>query len=583
MKKLWVRITFSFLVLIVPVLLLIALIFVELLKDTYYDLKEEQLIQSATFINHMVKMNDEGLQEKIDSLAQLNDSRITVISKTGEVLAESQNDVNEMDSHKNREEVQQILKDHKKSGLSIRYSETLGYQMMYSTIPIIEDGELIGVIRSSMSLSEIDKAMKSIWQVLFWVVGSAILLIGLLSIKISRSISSPVEEMIEVSEKLTNGQYETTVKSRPKGELGQLVTSINILSTSLENQMKEIRENEQRLSGVLSNMMSGVLFIDEEGKLILANKAAANLLSLEPDQLIGKNYVEVSRNVTLSQLIEKSVSTGKEVSQEVQLLFPKERILDAHLAPYMDESGNLTGVIVVLHDMTAIRKLEKMRSEFVANVSHELKTPITSVKGFTETLLDGAIDDKEIARTFLEIIHKESERLDRLVHDILDLSTIEQQKNHQQLSKVDLSTLVHTAGEILKKKAKAKDIEIKLPSPTPVEINGVTDRIQQIILNLVANGIAYTGNGGTVEINILDHADTVDLIVRDTGIGIPSSELNRIFERFYRVDKARSRNSGGTGLGLAIVKHLVDLHDGTIQVNSEESQGTEFIISFPKG
>ena len=232
MKKLWVRITFSFLVLIVPVLLLIALIFVELLKDTYYDLKEEQLIQSSTFINHMIKMNDEGLQEKIDSLAQLNDSRITVISKTGEVLAESQNDVNEMDSHKNREEVQQILKDHKKSGLSIRYSETLGYQMMYSTIPIIEDGELIGVIRSSMSLSEIDKAMKSIWQVLFWVVGSAILLIGLLSIKISRSISSPVEEMIEVSEKLTNGQYETTVKSRPKGELGQLVTSINILSTS---------------------------------------------------------------------------------------------------------------------------------------------------------------------------------------------------------------------------------------------------------------------------------------------------------------------------------------------------------------
>src|SRR5699024_1078929 len=229
------------------------------------------------------------------------------------------NDVNEMDSHKNREEVQQILKDHKKSGLSIRYSETLGYQMMYSTIPIIEDGELIGVIRSSMSLSEIDKAMKSIWQVLFWVVGSAILLIGLLSIKISRSISSPVEEMIEVSEKLTNGQYETTVKSRPKGELGQLVTSINILSTSLDNQMKEIRDNEQRLSGVLSNMMSGVLFIDEEGKLILANKAAANLLSLEPDQLIGKNYVEVSRNVTLSQLIEKSVSTGKEVSQEVQL------------------------------------------------------------------------------------------------------------------------------------------------------------------------------------------------------------------------------------------------------------------------
>lgn len=583
MKKLWVRITFSFLVLIVPVLLLIALIFVELLKDTYYDLKEEQLIQSSTFINHMIKMNDEGLQEKIDSLAQLNDSRITVISKTGEVLAESQNDVNEMDSHKNREEVQQILKDHKKSGLSIRYSETLGYQMMYSTIPIIEDGELIGVIRSSMSLSEIDKAMKSIWQVLFWVVGSAILLIGLLSIKISRSISSPVEEMIEVSEKLTNGQYETTVKSRPKGELGQLVTSINILSTSLDNQMKEIRDNEQRLSGVLSNMMSGVLFIDEEGKLILANKAAANLLSLEPDQLIGKNYVEVSRNVTLSQLIEKSVSTGKEVSQEVQLLFPKERILDAHLAPYMDESGNLTGVIVVLHDMTAIRKLEKMRSEFVANVSHELKTPITSVKGFTETLLDGAIDDKEIARTFLEIIHKESERLDRLVHDILDLSTIEQQKNHQQLSKVDLSALVHTAGEILKKKAKAKEIEIKLPSPTPVEINGVTDRIQQIILNLVANGIAYTGNGGTVEINILDHADTVDLIVRDTGIGIPSSELNRIFERFYRVDKARSRNSGGTGLGLAIVKHLVDLHDGTIQVNSEEGQGTEFIISFPKG
>lgn len=266
----------------------------------------------------------------------------------------------------------------------------------------------------------------------------------------------------------------------------------------------------------------------------------------------------------------------------MQMYYPDQRILDAHLAPYLGANGEIKGIITVLHDITDIRRLEKMRSEFVANVSHELKTPITSLKGFAETLLDGAMYDPEIAKSFLTIIHDESERLHRLITDILHLSKIEQHQLPFHPEPLNVTGVIYETIDTIQEEINKKQLTIKLPNQKPVIIDAEKDRLQQIILNLVANAVTYTPDKGTIEIGIVEKDDQIELTVKDTGIGISKEELPRIFERFYRVDKARSRNSGGTGLGLAIVKHLVESHHGSIQVDSEEGKGTLFTITLPK-
>lgn len=257
--------------------------------------------------------------------------------------------------------------------------------------------------------------------------------------------------------------------------------------------------------------------------------------------------------------------------------------MDVHLAPYVRENQERKGLIAVLHDVTEVRRLEKMRTDFVANVSHELKTPITSVKGFAETLLDGAMHDEDVCREFLSIIYRESERLHRLISELLYLSRIEQHHIPLKLEQMNMTEAVLNIANTIQKEAKKKKLALILPEQiNDIWIEGEKDRIHQIVLNLLSNAIAYTSEGGKIIVKLWEEADQVKLSISDTGIGIPSTELPRIFERFYRVEKARSRRSGGTGLGLAIVKHLTESHNGKIEVKSEEGKGTTFIITLPK-
>jgi two-component system phosphate regulon sensor histidine kinase PhoR len=272
--------------------------------------------------------------------------------------------------------------------------------------------------------------------------------------------------------------------------------------------------------------------------------------------------------------------------------YPAERILDISLSPIAHDGDEWAGVLIVLHDITAVRRLERMRSEFVANVSHELKTPIAAVKGFAETLLAGALNDKDTAKQFLQIIFDESERLNRLIGDILELSKIESKRIPLHFSPVDLQSFVEHMIHMMRPEANKKSIELQIQVPDDLYMEADEDRLRQIFINLLSNGIAYTPEGGKVKVRIepaVPHAgegedgdgERVRIIIQDTGIGIPKKDLPRIFERFYRVDKARSRSSGGTGLGLSIVKHLVELHRGTIKVDSEPGIGTKFTIELP--
>lgn len=585
MQKLWLRITFSFLLLMSIALLVSGFFIADKVKDTYMDLKKDQLYEMAQLTVRAINTGTDSevrLQEQVKELSKTITSRITVIDRDGHVLADSEDNPSAMENHADRPEVRQIIKSGKDSGISIRYSETLGYNMMYVTIPMIESDQVTGVVRTSLSLEKVEQAIEHLTATLTFVLFTAMLLTAIVGVRMAKGIAKPIEEMIKVSERLKDKDYSARVRMQPKGELGRLANAINVLSASLKSQMEQIQENEQQLMGVLTYMKSGVLLVDKGGRILLANRAMGDMLGLEPETLKGKLHVEAGKSADLSRLIDQCLLEGKEIRDEIQFYFPDERILDAHLAPYVGKRNELKGIVAVLHDITDIRRLEKMRSEFVANVSHELKTPITSVKGFAETLLDGAMEDEELLHDFLNIIHKESVRLHRLINDILHLSKIEQHLVTLIVEEVNVTEVIRNVAETIRKEVKTKGLELELPDNTNVWVEGERDRIQQIILNLVSNAVVYTPEGGKISVSVSERENEVDIRVQDNGIGISKKDLPRIFERFYRVDKARARDSGGTGLGLAIVKHLIESHHGSIKVESEEGEGTIFTVTLPK-
>ncbi|KYD09545.1 Phosphate regulon sensor protein PhoR (SphS) [Heyndrickxia sporothermodurans] len=557
------------------------------MKNTYMDMTRNQLFQDANIVSEFINSKEirkqsNELQEKVESFYAENQPRITIIDANGDVIADSEDNPAKMESHANRPEFKDIIKRHKKNAESIRFSETLGYNMMYVATPIQNDDQVVGVIRVAFTLQNIDHAIKKLWLSLGLAMGITLILASIIAISLAKGITRPIEDIIQVARRLSEKDYSSRVRAKTNGELEQLSIAINTLAKSLQHQMEEISENQQKLTGVLTNMVSGVMLINPEGRIVLVNPAMEKIIGSTADQLRGKLHIEAGKSFGLSQLIDQSLKKKIKIHDEVQMYYPDQRILDAHLAPYLGANGEIKGIITVLHDITDIRRLEKMRSEFVANVSHELKTPITSLKGFAETLLDGAMYDPEIAKSFLTIIHDESERLHRLITDILHLSKIEQHQLPFHPEPLNVTGVIYETIDTIQEEINKKQLTIKLPNQKPVIIDAEKDRLQQIILNLVANAVTYTPDKGTIEIGIVEKDDQIELTVKDTGIGISKEELPRIFERFYRVDKARSRNSGGTGLGLAIVKHLVESHHGSIQVDSEEGKGTLFTITLPK-
>lgn len=569
------------------ILFLVGFYVAGLMEKVYVDTLANRLTREAHIIATSIdaQKNNKAyapneLKKLVNSFAEAGNSRITIVGLDGTVLADSEAEAERMDNHRDRPEIREALSNGR--GYSLRFSNTIQTDMIYVAYVIgFAEGDPRGIVRISLSIVNINDFIHNLWYSLALGMGAALLLTVIVSLLVSRHITRPIVEITSVARKITQKKFGSRVHNPGVGEVGQLAYALNFMASSLESQMKEIKGNEEKLSGVLNNMVSGVILIGESRRILLLNSAIEEFLGYSEKALIGKLHIEAGLNFGLSQLIDHCFQTGEKIRDEVHIYYPEEKIVDANLAPYTTEHGEVKGVVVVLHDITAIRRLEKMRSEFVANVSHELKTPITSIKGFAETLLDGALEDKEISRQFLEIIHTESERLHRLINDILDLSKIEKRLPHQ-LSEVDIGNLIRVIYQNLEAKIIKKHIRFTLPSLQSLTIEGDRDRLHQILVNLFDNAITYTPEQGSIKVNLADHGEWIQLSVKDNGIGIPKAEIHRIFERFYRVDKGRARNSGGTGLGLAIVKHLVESHHGTIRVESEEGKGSTFILKLPK-
>ncbi|EAE6035362.1 PAS domain-containing protein [Listeria monocytogenes] len=589
MKKLWLKIGLSFFILFFVVMVIVGVFSGELMKSTYLNMKESQLEDDAKILLQTTNMENLDLdkdaatiQKSLDPLGEDIDARITVIDNEGDVVADTKKDPEKLDNHMNRPEVTDILKKGESVGISIRESDSLGYSMLYVAVPVKHQGKTDGVLRISISLESVDAAVAKLWGNLALIFGIALVIIAAISVFIARKITRPVREIIEVSTDLANHKYDSRIHGKISGELQDLSISVNTLAESLETQMFEIKQNEQRLNAIVQNLVSGVMLINVDKQVIMTNRTMYQILG--ETEITGKPFYEVIKSFALSQLIEGTFETKTIQQKEIILYFPREMILDASVSPILGENGEITGIILLLHDITQIRHLENVRSEFVTNVSHELKTPVTALKGFAETLLDGAMYDEVLLKKFLTIIKEESDRLHRLIMDILALSRIEQNPVAENVELVDVDEVIEQSARTIFEMATEKNIRVTIPEKTSASVMIETDRdkLQQIIINLLSNAINYTPVDGKVEVKLIEQEAEVIIEVTDNGIGIPAKDIDRVFERFYRVDKARSRHSGGTGLGLSIVKHLVENCGGRIEVESQEEVGSTFRVTLPK-
>ncbi|WP_297435072.1 HAMP domain-containing sensor histidine kinase [uncultured Clostridium sp.] len=572
MKK---KILTSTIIVIVFSLVIMTSFYIVISNYKYIDHSKKMLKEYNEVITYFLENNSSDRGSDLKELKKLSvipkniALRITYMSKDGGVLYDSYKDNTTMDNHKSREEFIQAQKYG--SGASVRFSKTLNEETIYYATKL-SDGSVIRtseVINSSVLLKNTD--MK------YYLTALAISLIlgSIIAIRITNSITKPINDLQFITSRIAYGDFHKRVEIKTKDELGSLGDSFNHMADTLELTLKELISNQSRLTAILKSMGSGVIAIDKYHKVIMVNPYVRKLFSIviSEDQIKGMKIEDI---VADKNFIERILNKEDNVDIKLDMYGGKHiRIRTSELLEGDDEMG----IVIVIEDITDYKTLENMRSEFVANVSHELKTPVTSIKGFAETLK--YVDDTETRNRFLGIIEEESDRLTRLIQDILALYDIEKQENITK-EFFDINEITSSVKLLTIKNARSRNVKLNVDGEIKELFYGDKDKFKQMVLNLVDNAIKYSGENSSVKLKIYEDLDMVYIDVEDDGVGISKEHLDRIFERFYRVDKARSREKGGTGLGLAIVKHIVNSFNGYINVESEISKGTKFKISLPK-
>ncbi|MCL6448177.1 MAG: phosphate regulon sensor histidine kinase PhoR [Armatimonadetes bacterium] len=397
-----------------------------------------------------------------------------------------------------------------------------------------------------------------------------------------KRVISPLNEINEAAREMARGNLEREILVYADDEIGQLARSINEMARQLKVTIAQITEARNQARAILNSMTDGVIALNKNGEVLFINPVVEKIFGISQLSSYGKNILGVVRNYDVERLLERALKTGKPLTREIKLIYPEPKVFNLHAAPLQGQGAEQGGIVVLLRDITERKRLEEMRSEFVANVSHELRTPLTSLRGYLETLLDGAIEDPAATRRFLEIMNKETERLTRLVDDLLDLSKIEERRVVHRWQPVQLVENINRVVTMFRPQANEKNLELtaEVPADLPA-VHGDPDMLTQVLINLVDNAVKYTPAGGKVTIRAGTAGGDVRVSVEDTGIGIPPESLPRIFERFYRVDKARSRELGGIGVGLAIVKHIIRAHGGKTYVESAVGKGSTFSFTLP--
>ncbi|MDP4088164.1 MAG: ATP-binding protein [Bacillota bacterium] len=532
------------------------------------NIKEELMLNNNMIISIM---KDSNLNLSVGELPfttdlKKYDYRLTIIDRDGKVIYDSMTSSETMENHNTRPEV--IEAREKGEGSSIRFSNTVKKNMIYVAAKFDDNY----VIRSSKSIEFVSVIYTKYFQYYLIIVVIVLAMAVLISSRMSQVIVKPIKDLQNVTTRIARGEIDKRVNISTRDEIGQLGKTFNYMADRLQETLKDSIEKQNRLEAILKSMDSGVIAVDRNNRIMMINPSAKKIFGIEKD-IIGKSFIEQIRDFELESLLHSEEGAYN----EIKIFWPTEKVLRIKVADIVNES-QLIGTVAVVHDITDIRRLENIRSEFVANVSHELKTPLTSIMGFAETLRD--VDDEENKQKFLDIINNEAERLTRLINDILTLSDLE--THRKEVSEViDINNSISEVYNLMKNTAQAKSIKLVLEPGEAQNLHGSSDKFKQMLINLVDNAIKYSEKGDSVEIGSRTEEGQCVIWVQDTGTGIPKEHIPRLFERFYRVDKARSRARGGTGLGLAIVKHIVLTFHGTIEVESEVGKGSKFIVKLP--
>jgi len=552
------------------------------LEQTELELESHAHLFENQILPYLEALDENSIDLLCKQAARNSSVRRTVILPSGRVVGDSEADPDTMDNHADRPEFRAALNG--LQGTATRYSRTLDKGFMYLGLPIREDNELAAVLRVSIPLDIIDTEINNIqWRI---ILGGFIIAIfaAIVSLIVSRRISRPVEALKKSADYFIQGDFQRRIAVPNIEEIVGLYESMKGIAGELHHRINTITRQRNEIEAILSSMVEGVIAVDMDERIICMNGAAAEMLESGSSEAKGRSVQEAVRNIAFQAFVKKSLSSRVPVEKEIALSSKGDLFVNAHGTLLRDEAGKQIGALIVLNDITRLKRLENIRTEFVANVSHEIKTPITAIKGFVETLEDGRVKDEGDVRRFLGIIANHVSRLESIIEDLLKLSRIEKEAEEEGifLRNEKLRNIIETAVKVCKPNAEAKGINIALDSDEDLVARINPPLVEQAIVNLLDNAIKYSNENKSIRIKAFQDEREVLVEIVDQGKGIEDEHLPRLFERFYRVDKARSRSLGGTGLGLAIVKHIIQAHRGQVSVISTPGAGSTFTLHFPK-
>lgn len=548
----------------------------------FYDRVEIETMGQTAILKNLLEetsVERDEFQSFVNEYAKLTEVRITLVEMDGSVFVDSDNDAIDMDNHANRPEVLGAIKGTKAS--SIRYSNTMKIHFFYYAT-LVESRAFTGILRVAVPIDEIQSITNEMILIIFLGAGLGSIVAFLVAYLVTNRLMKPINELTRVAKVISDGNYDEKIYLNQNDQIGELAETFNMMTFTLRKNIWDLAQKNAELESILTSMNSGLAAINKDYRIALYNDTFVKMLDLPHEDLQDKLFYEVIRELSVFEIIEKSIEEQEPLVDETMIhVDGEDKVIKIVATPIFEKNkrGKSLGTLIVITDVTQIRKLENMRRDFVSNVTHELKTPLTSIRGFVDTLKNGAIDEPDVALRFLDIIDIEADRLTSLIQDILSLSEIETMVGDKNIDMYAMGDILEEVVDIIPKDKPDVDILIDIEEELPLfECN--KNRIKQLMINLVDNSMKYTDHGH-VKVQCYEEFRYLNIVVEDTGIGIEHKHLSRLFERFYRVDKGRSRKMGGTGLGLSIVKHIVELYHGEINIESEVDKGTTITIRLP--
>ncbi|MBN1830234.1 MAG: PAS domain S-box protein [Deltaproteobacteria bacterium] len=578
-NKLFFKVFIAYLAIVIATIAVMGFLSLNQMKRRLMAQIEMNLDAAARMINVIGTKTD--IMAKAKDLAAVAKARVTFIDADGTVILDTEADPATMDNHLNRPEIQEVRV--KGRGSATRYSRTLDMKILYIAYPLKIADSRVGYIRLGRPLEEIIASARQYTVIVLESLGLLIFVSFILAFLFTLRLTTPIQEMEQYTDRLRRGEQPPgSLLIHSGDEVGRLAQNINFIVAELQDSMERAREEKGKLEAIFASMNAGVMVLDDEERIESVNSAFRELFQVGDVDVVGKTCLEVLRNLDLMQAMKQYNQERKQVSREISLEFDEYPMFNATISPIKGLSDKPKTMLVV-HDITRLKQLERVRADFVANVTHEIKTPLAAILGFIETLKSGALEEKDSARKFLDTIDRQARRLDRLVDDLLTISDIELGRTAFHFEALPPESLVDNVFPLIAERLKQKgiDFEKSIPGDIPM-IWADRDRAIQIVLNIFDNAVKFTPSSGKILIKATaTESGIVCLSIADTGIGIPKGELPRLGERFYRVDKTRSRDMGGTGLGLSIVKHLMRAHGGSINITSKLGKGTTVTLCFP--